>query len=67
MIPEPAVLVVSDDDGRVGPQRTGADFLHQRGDVLVAGHHVGISGVLIEVALRLVERDLGQGSIVDRG
>ena len=36
------------------------------GDVLIAIEHIGIAGMLVEIALRLVERDLRQCSAVDR-
>ena len=36
------------------------------GEVVVAGQHVGVTRMFVEVALRLVERDLRQGSPVDR-
>ena len=66
VIPEAAVLVIGDDDEHVRPLRALLEMRDDVGDVRVAGQHVGIARMLVEIALRLVERDLRQLAGIDR-
>ena len=69
MIPCAAELVVGDDDHHVLPLRTGAQFRHQIGDVRIAFRDRRVAGMLIQIALRLVEhhrRQAAGGGIGDQ-
>ncbi len=66
MVPDAAVLVIGDDDQHVRPLRALFQMRDDIGDVLIAVQHVGIAGMLVEIALRLVERHLRQRAGVDR-
>src|SRR5207249_6181088 len=65
VIPEPAVFIVSDDDGGAGPQRARLDASNELGDMRISRKHVGVSRMLVEATLRLVENDLGKLRLVD--
>ena len=57
MIPEAAVIIVSHDDEHMLPLRALLEMSDYVRDVLVARQSVGIAGMLVQIALRLVERD----------
>src|ERR1700676_1881315 len=65
VIPKSTVLVKGDDNEHMGPLRTFFEMGDHVGDVLVARQRVDIAGMLVEIALRLVERDLRQPASVD--
>src|SRR6202021_555299 len=65
MVPEPAVLVISDDDQHVLPLRALLEVTDQVDQMLVARLHVRVARMFVEVALGLVERDLWQAALVD--
>jgi GGDEF domain-containing protein len=54
-VPPAAVLVDGDDDDHVRPLRTLLQVLHRPHDMPVAAGDVGVAGMHVEVALRLVE------------
>src|ERR1700741_5056614 len=66
MVPESAVFVVSDNHHHMHPLRTLLQVSNELADVLVAIEYVCVPGMLVEIALRFVERDLRQSSVVDR-
>ena len=67
MIPEAAILVISDDDEHMAPLRALLESLQQIGGVGVAGRHVAGAGVLVDAAPGLVEGDLRQRALGDVG
>src|SRR6266545_529175 len=66
VIPEPAILVIGDDDRGIGPGRALLHRLHQIGHVLLAARQVGIAGVFVVGAGRLDKRNGRQGVVVCR-
>src|ERR1700751_3490038 len=66
MVPEAAVFVVSDNHHHMHPLRTLLQVSNELGNVLVAIEYVCVTGMLVQIALRFVERDLGQSPAVDR-
>jgi len=56
VIPEAAVFVIGDDDQHVAPLRTLLQLADDLGDMGIARSDIGITGMLIEVALRFVKR-----------
>src|SRR5438132_578219 len=60
VIPETAVLVVGDDHRHLRPLRARAQARKHVGDVLIAPGEIGVAGMLIDAAGRLVEGDRGQ-------
>ena len=67
MIPRSAELVVGDDDHHVLPLRAGLELRHQIRDVRISFGDGRVARMLIEVALRLVERHGGQAARGDIG
>ena len=57
VIPEAAIFVIGDDDEHVLPLRALLQVRNHIRDVLIAGEDIGIAGVLVQRALRLVEGD----------
>ena len=66
MVPQAAIFVIGHDDKHMRPLRALLQMRDHVGDMSIACLDVGIAGMLIEVALRLVESDLRQRAGVDR-
>src|SRR6516165_9750090 len=65
MVPKPTVFVIGDDHHHVRPLRTLLQMSDDIGYVLIAIQHIGITRMLVQIALRLVEGDLRERSTVD--
>ncbi len=63
VVVEAAVFVVSHDDQHVLPLRAGLQLGNQISNVRIAVSDVGVAVVLVQVALRLVERHGGQRAV----
>src|SRR6185369_13235712 len=66
VIPEATILVISHNDQHMLPLRALLQMADEIGDMCVTRLHIGIARMLVEIALRLVERDLWQGAGIDR-
>ncbi len=55
MVPIAAILVIGDDDGARGKELAAADIVDDPGDMAIAGRDIGIAGMLVVAAERLVE------------
>src|SRR5690349_345886 len=63
VVPEAPILVESYDHHRVRPDRALLDKVQHLPKMLVALEHVGITGMLVELANGLVESDRGKGPV----
>ena len=63
MVPEATVFVIGHDDHRGWPIRTRLNFRDDFGDVPVTRNDVRVAGMLIQIALRFVERHRGQRAV----
>ncbi len=65
MVPESAIFVVSHDDHHVTPLRALLQERDQLGEMRIAGVDVGVSGMLVQIPLRLVKGHLFEFAFFD--